>query len=556
MSSTASNPIATITNNLGYDVDIYDVYNPNPNTSTPGPLTYTLLATVLNGAAAQQVQTIRFASQLQAMYTGNIDALNKNYYQQFPVNVLAVSPFATSNAFTLTSDMQQTMVDTFKFIKYIQANPSSQLATNFCTALGDKMSQKKAINAFFEGTGSFKQCTVTTWTAVTTWQAQFTTPWQGTYYLYSLGGSSAASTTGTSAPALVATLVIAASAQDSSAVLTMAGTNNENTPVVMVGNGDMQEQNPGTGSLSVALTPTWLNINQTSLQSGKTVSNFVIGAAFTGTINGMEVTGNLNQLALPKPSDTSRNANDRNSSNMSLLNTIEGLVGMLTSIGMLYYMAKGHKQAETQKKNDAQRDATSKSDVEEKESQIEVEYQEKDVVEVGQTSEDLQVTVFKVQDAYRGVNQAEIVQNAQSIVEQQEAQLEEILEGGAPSQATEDAAQRLEEARTNLEKATDPATSAADRDVAATKATTDLADTSTSLQEQLQREGSDLSQEEEKALRDTKDALDKVQEQADATKQNERDQDEQNKNDPEEEVNPDNFEEPKAEDPPPFKGEL
>lgn len=193
--------------------------------------------------------------------------------------MLAVSPFADSNAFTVTSDNQQSMVDSFKFIKYTQANPSSQLATQFRTALGDTTNQKTAVNKFFQGTGSFKLCTLSTWTAVFTWQAQFTNPWQGTYYLYSLD----------KVPALVATLVITASADNSSAVLTMAGTNNENTAVVMAGDGTMSEQNQGTGNLSVALTPTWLNVAQTSQQDGKTVSNYVIGAAYTGTINGQKV---------------------------------------------------------------------------------------------------------------------------------------------------------------------------------------------------------------------------------------------------------------------------
>jgi hypothetical protein len=89
---TSTNPIATITNKLGFDVDIYDVFN--PNASTQGLLTYTKLATVPTGTAAQQVQTIHFASQLQATRSGNITALsNVNYYKQFPVAVLAVSPF-------------------------------------------------------------------------------------------------------------------------------------------------------------------------------------------------------------------------------------------------------------------------------------------------------------------------------------------------------------------------------------------------------------------------------------------------------------------------------
>jgi len=547
MGSTDTNPTATITNNLGYDVDIYDVFNPNANTSTQGSLTYTKLATVSSGASSQLVPTIHYASQLQAMRTGNITALNNNYYLQFPVAVLPISPFAQSNVFTLTSDMQQGMEDSFKFIKYTQANPSSQLATNFRTALGDKTSQKNAVNKFFQDTASFKKCTLTTWTAVFSWQAQFTSPWQGTYYLYSLGSSSAGSTTGSSAPALVATLVIVASAQADSAVLTMAGTNDENTSVVMGGDGTMQEQSQGTGNLSVVLNPTWLNITQTSQQNGKTVVNYAIGAAFTGTINGEKVTGNLNQLAIPSPSDSSNNAKDKNSANSFTLSTLIQVVGMLTGIGMLYYMAKGHKQAETQEKNDSQKDAKDKPDAEQRENRVEAAYQENEVPLQRNKSVQLESSIVpEVQGAYRQVGQAAEIQNKQSTVEKQINELSDVLEGGAPSQATEDAAVNLGKARADLQKAMDPATSAAERDVAMTDASTKLSNTSNELKTELEREGNNLSQQEEKALSDTKDALNEEREQADAAKENEKEQEEKTETDQDKEV--DDLKDPEAQE--------
>ncbi|KAK4690173.1 hypothetical protein P7C71_g6549, partial [Lecanoromycetidae sp. Uapishka_2] len=528
MSPTNPNPVAIIASNLGYDVDIYDVYN--PNASTQGILTYTKLATVPNGATAQQVQTIHYASQLQAMRTGSVTALNNNYYQQFPVAVLPVSPFAPSLAFTLTSDMQQGMEETFKFIKYAQANPSSQLATYFGTALGDKTSQKNAVNTFFQGTASFKQRTLTTWTAVFSWQAQFTNPWQGTYYLYSLDSSS---TTGSSAPALVATLAVVASAQASSAVLTMAGTNNENTPVIMVGDSTMEEQNPGIGNLSVVLTPTWLNISQTSQSSGNTVTNNVIGAAFTGTINGMKVTGNLNQLAIPNPSDTSRNATDENSANSFTLSSMAQLVGMLTGIGMLYYMAKGQNQAKTQKENDVQKDGNSKPDTEKELNRVDVDYQAKDVPLVAAESERLgNSTVPKVTYAYKQVDQAADIQNKEAAVEKQETELEEISEEEPPSKTTVDAAGNLVTAQTDLETATNPATSATDRDAAMTDATTTLKNTSTELNTELHETGVQLPQDERNAQQDTEDALNKEQEEADAIEQNEKEQEQQDENGP------------------------
>ncbi|KAL5625847.1 hypothetical protein FOBRF1_000190 [Fusarium oxysporum] len=544
MSST-SNPVASITNNSGSSVDIYDVFNPSTDPKMQGPLTYTKLATVSSGST-QQVQTIHFASQLQAMFTGNVTALSGTYYQQFPVAVLAVSPFADSNAFTVTSDNQQSMVDSFKFIKYTQANPSSQLATQFRTALGDTTNQKNAVNKFFQSTGSFKLCTLTTWTAVFTWQAQFTNPWQGTYYLYSLD----------KVPALVATLAITASAENSSAVLTMAGTNNENTAVVMAGDGTMSEQNQGTGNLSIALTPTWLNVAQTSQQDGKTVSNYVIGAAFTGTINGQKVAGNLNQLAIPDPSDNSKNANNKNAANGFSLSTLEGLIGMLTSIGMLYYMAKGHKQAETQKKNDVEKDATSKKDAEDKVEKVDKDYQAESVPEVAAQAEKVEATVPEVQQGYKEVVQAQDVQSKQDTIRQQEKSMEEVLEGGAPSEATENTAMNLAKADKEVSKAADPNTSPAERDSALSDASTTLTKTSEDIQTSLNDQAEELPKEEADKLKDAQDAIDQVQEETQAEKENQEEQEARDEESPENEVEDSTFDPPEGREAPPFEGAI
>ncbi|KAL4730978.1 hypothetical protein ACLX1H_003020 [Fusarium chlamydosporum] len=538
---TTSNPIATITNNSGFDVEIYDVFNPSTDTSNPGPLTYTLLATVPNGTTSQKVQTIHFASQLQAMLTGNIAALNGNYYQQFPVAVMAVSPFKDTNDTTITSNMLQSMVDSFKFIKYSQANPSSQLATKFRAALGDKKSQKDAVNSFFQSSGSFKLCTITTWTATFTWQAQFTNPWQGTYYLYTLGKGAS----GSSAPALTATLAITASANDNSAVLTMSDTNGENTPVAMAGDGSMQEKDQGMGNLSVALKPTWLNVSQTSKDDPKKV-NFVIGAAFTGTINGVKVAGNLNKLAVPDPSDKSKNADNKNSANDWSLNKLEGLVGMLTSIGMLYYMAKGHKQAETQKKDNAEKDAKTKEDAQKSEEKVESDYQANDVPEIKNQSDKVDAIVPDVQQGYKEVNQAQDIQNKQDTIREQERQLEEILEGGAPSTATEDTAMNLSKAQKDLESAMDPNATVEARDTALTDASTTLTDTSAKIKEAVNDQASNLPEEERKALDDTQEALDQVQEQAEASEQAQEEREQENEKSTEEEVEEGQFEDPEA----------
>ncbi|KAF4446687.1 hypothetical protein F53441_9729 [Fusarium austroafricanum] len=543
MGSTA-NPIASITNNSGSSVDIYDVFNPSTDPKMQGPLTYKKLDTIPNNST-KKVQTIHFASQLQAMVTGNITALNSLYYQQFPVAVLAVSPFADSNDFTITSDNQQGMVDSFKFIKYSQANPSSQLATQFRDALGDTKSQKDAVNKFFQNTGSFKLCTLTTWTAAFTWQAQFTNPWQGTYYLYSVD----------KAPALVATLAITASAANNSAVLTMSGTNNQNTPVVMAGDGTMSEQNQGTGNLSIVLKPTWLNVAQTSQQDGKTVSNYVIGAAFTGTINGQKVAGNLNQLAIPDPSDKSKNANNKNSANCFSMNSLEGLVGMLTGIGMLYYMAKGHKQAENQKERDVQKDSKNKKEADDKVEKAEKDYQKDSVPQVKEQAQKVEPTVPQVQQGYKEVVQAQDIQSKQDTIRQQEKSLEEVLEGGAPSQATEDTAMSLAKARDEVAKAADPTTSPAERESSLNDASTTLTKTSEDIQTALKDQAEELPKEEAEKLQDAQEAIDQVQEEAQAEKEVQEEQEKRDEESPENDVEEGVFEKPEGREAPSFKPE-
>ncbi|KAL9564989.1 hypothetical protein ACKAV7_010847 [Fusarium commune] len=557
MSSTTTNPTATITNNLGFDVDIYDVFN--PDTSKPGPLTYTFVVTVPNGASDQKVQTIRRYSQLQAMRTGNIEALNNNYYQQFPVALFVVTPFVSSSAFSLTKDMQQSMEQSFKFIKFSQANPTSQLATDFRTALGDKTSQEDAVNKFFQGTGSFKLCTLSTWTAVFGWQTQFTSPWKGTYYLYSLGSSTAGSS---SAPALVATLVITSSADANSAVLTMANTDNENTGVVMAGNGTMQEKDPGLGNISLALAPAWLNVAQTSQQDGKTVYKYVIGAAFTGTINGINVAGNLNQLSIPDPSDSSQNASDKNSANKLSISSIASVVGMLTgtlgvvaSIGMVYFMWKGSKQAEDQKKLDAQEEANDEEDANARERQVEQNHQRDEVPKVKAEADKLEADVApKVQEAYEVVGQAETIQRQVKNVEILELEIVDALENGPANENLEKVGDKVEDVRGKLRDATNIDKNAKDRKADLNNVKGDLKDASGKIQTVLEEEAGRLPQEVEKSLANAKDAMKKQEQQNEAREKAEEKLRERNKEKAEKELDDADFDNAKEQDDDPLEG--
>ena len=544
----STDPIATITNNLGFDVDIYDVFN--PNASAQGLLTYKKLATVPNGTTAQQVQTIHFASQLQAVRSGNITALsNVNYYQQFPVAVLAVSPFGQSKDFTLTTDMQQAMEQSFQFIKYTQANPSSVLATNFRTALADKTSQQNAVNTFFQGTTSFKLCTLVTWTTVVGWQVQFTNPWQGTYYLYSLGTTSTGSTTSASPPALVATLAIASSAEADSAVLTTAVTN-QSTPIVMVGDSTMQEANPGTGAISVALTPTWLNVTQTSQQDGKTVTAYVIGAAFTGTINNVQVAGNLNQLAIPDPTDKSQNATDKNASNSFIITTTSQLVGMLSGIGMLFVMIWGHRKSTTQKKMDVQKDAKDKEDAEEKQAEVEAEDRRNDGPPEEAKQAEVSKSASEVPSEYEQNELSQRVDKEENEVEHEEEEIgEDLGDGNAPDEEFEEAADEVEEADLNLEKATDPNTSAKDREAAVNNADSNLKDSGAEINNDLVENRNKLPEMEVEAEANAAKASKEVEQEDEADKEVEEEHQEEIEHDEAGEVNEAEEGDPVAQDP-------
>ena len=544
----STDPIATITNNLGFDVDIYDVFN--PNASAQGLLTYKKLATVPNGTTAQQVQTIHFASQLQAVRSGNITALsNVNYYQQFPVAVLAVSPFGQSKDFTLTTDMQQAMEQSFQFIKYTQANPSSVLATNFRTALADKTSQQNAVNTFFQGTTSFKLCTLVTWTTVVGWQVQFTNPWQGTYYLYSLGTTSTGSTTSASPPALVATLAIASSAEADSAVLTTAVTN-QSTPIVMVGDSTMQEANPGTGAISVVLTPTWLNVTQTSQQDGKTVTAYVIGAAFTGTINGVQVAGNLNQLAIPDPTEKSQNATDKNASNSFIITTTSQLVGMLSGIGMLFVMIWGHRKSTTQKKMDVQKDAKDKEDAEEKQAEVEAEDRRNDGPPEEAKQAEVSKSASEVPSEYEQNELSQRVDKEENEVEHEEEEIgEDLGDGNAPDEEFEEAADEVEEADLNLEKATDPNTSAKDREAAVNNADSNLKDSGAEINNDLVENRNKLPEMEAEAEANAAKASKEVEQEDEADKEVEEEHQEEIEHDEAGEVNEAEEGDPVAQDP-------
>lgn len=533
---TTKNPVADISNNLGFDVDIYDVYH---GTGDPkGLYTYTKLGTVQANTQNVQIQTIHAASQLQAMHTGAIDALNNLYYYQFPVKVMAVSKFKDNNAFSITTDDQQGMEQSFKFIKYVTANPDSKTAQAFVTALSDSNNQETAVDAFFASTGSFKKCTLITWVAVTAWQTQFTNPWQGPYYLYSVVDGPVSDT---NKPALIATVSIVSNSNSNTATLTIPDSGGQSTALSMTGDGSMQAANESDTQLSVSLTPTWLNIRQiTTGTAGIPISSrYVIGSALTGTVMGTKVTGTQNKLNLPDNSGTS--AMQKFQLAQSIVNSLFQLIGILVSGGMLFIMFKQYQQGKEQKKNDAENKADKNPPVDrdklrEAESEIDEEYKaDLGSDEVRRSVSDTASELLTAREQRSRLDDSEDALDQYNMVEKEEARIEQVLELNPPSDKLEDTAEQLSDVKDSI--------MSGDTEDANEK----LQQLDADITSALEHSASNLQQYEKNTLEKNQEAVKEQVEQAEAVKEAQELKSQEAENDPDEPVDPDNFEPVEAE---------
>ncbi|WP_298739945.1 hypothetical protein [uncultured Chitinophaga sp.] len=454
--NTSDNPIASISNNLGFDVDIYDVYN---STGDPNGLyTYTKLGTVKANAQLVQIQTIHRASQLQAMRTGTVDALNEQYYYQFPVKVMAVSMLKDDNTFIITTDDQEGMEQSFMFIKYVTANLDSKTAKAFITALSDADNQEAAVNAFFAGTGSFKKCTLITWVAVTAWQVQFSSAWQGNYYLYSVVDGPV---TATNKPELIATVSIVSTKDQQSATLKLSGQSDLSTSLSMVGDGTIQESNPGDDTLSVSLTPTWLNVRQRNDSSGKPVK-FVLGSALAGTVGGVKVAGTQQKLDLPDGNSSSSSSMRKFQLAQGIINSTFQLTGILLSIAMFAIMTVQLIREIWWKKNNVVNKADGnspqfKQDVEKEQIALDNDLKEE------MSGNEMQAIKTAANDAastsgsvYGQLNNSEMTSELSGAIQKEEGKIENLLERGPASPALEQTEGELNQAEIYLD-ADDPA---------------------------------------------------------------------------------------------------
>jgi hypothetical protein len=496
------NPIATITNNVSVDVDIYDVFN--PSNSANAVLTYTKLDTVKQGET-KQIQTIHLASQLQAMYTGVIPALNGNYYYQFPVAVMAILAIGSKKqtSYTITDDDKTGMEQSFLFQKYVVANADSQIAKDFFAALNDP-DQEKAVNKFFASTKNFKTCTLAKWTAAVSWCSQFTSAWQGPYYLYSVPPKDSST-----APTLIATVNIVSTPTADSAVLAL-GDPSQNTALSMNGQG-LEESNVGEGDISVSLKPAWINLVQTDDQGN---TRYLIGNALSGVVNGITVfgTGQARTISNPDDSADQQKKDQQDQKDFDRwFSKITTLISLGVAILTAYFFYKQLKAGETQKTNNSAEEAARKSggdddnavdDAIEKENDDYKESFSDDSGEIPLVRKRVAKVPEETKKAVEEVVKQEKVNKLENVVDDQVEKLSDVLEKKPPTDDIENTAGTLSEVQSDIKDIQDGKPGA--KSVEEVK--TSLKDVSTTIE--TQSKADDWKQYEKKALETTKEDID------------------------------------------------
>lgn len=500
MTSTAQGGVNVgITNNLSIDVDIYDVFNPSTGSSTL-PYVYTKLGTIAKGTTGS-VTTIRQASMLQAMYTGIIAELAGNYYYQFPIKIMSGTQFSFGTpaplAYTIAESDRLSMIQSFTFHKFATANPSSALTQNLYTAL--KAGDPTAINSYFAGTANFKNCTYGSWNAVMAWMNMFTCAWQGPYYLYETAPTPLPANY---TPVLLATLNIVSTAQNNSATLTMCSADASGNPiyanppqttvVVMAGDGSMTDANPGT-DVTTSLSPVWMNVVQSSMQNGTPVANYLIGSAVCGTIAGQNVVSSQTARQAPgKPADPSKQ-----SSFDSIFNHLCSAVGLLAGLLMVYEFVAKKAGESSAAKEKAKADATSETDFKQKSDTIDSAAATDIATDCKANSTTIETNSSGVSGDYGSISDSmkadtmtqAMDASAQTINEEFQTQIENGL---TPSAASEEVAQNIADGFTEVKA-----------DIASgnlNDAATKLETVSTTAQQAIQQQESQMAESETTAL--------------------------------------------------------
>ena len=529
MSTSNSNPQVGVTNNTSDTLVIYDVFNPSKN-GQQVPYQYTKLAT-LAPKETKSVQTIREASQLQAMYTGKIEEMNNAYYYQFPIKVMSAVQFTFDNPpplkYTIEKGDKAAMIQSFFFHRFAMANPDSALTKNLYAAL--KKGNVKAVNNFFESTKNFKNCTLGTWNAILSWMQMFSSPWQGPYYIYKQAPNPVPENY---IPQLIATLSIKSDAQNNTATLTMCSADSKGNPVftnppetteiIMNGDGTMGDSSPGQ-DVSVSLTPIWMNVVQTKMVNKTPVSNYYIGPAVTGTVAGNKVVSSQTARQLPgKPADPKK-ASSFDAIFGKLGQTVGLIVGLLFLGEFAMKMWKGAKEKITELKEKA----TSKKEFEEESESVENTSDPELVSDIESEEDTFNNDGKEVSGNYNEISDAlqkdvmeqTMEDTAKNIQEEISNQLDD---GYTPTEefesAVNDMNESFKEAKQDIE----------DGDFS--EANSKLSDASKNINETIEKTGEELADWEKSTLEESSDAVKDAADESDALDkaQEERDQDIEN----------------------------
>ena len=377
---TTNGPSVSVTNNSGVDVEIFDVYNPHPK-SDPGLYQYTPLGKVSN-TQTETIQTIHFASQLLAVYNGNMKLNGITVvYEKFPVAVIGIcamdppvnkKPLPPYN-WAISADDYTGMQQAFSLIVYTTANPDSVTAQNFQTALNTVAENKDtlhgtAVNTFFQNSASFSKATWVAWNQVVSWQTQSLSAWQGTYYLYNEPSgdetlqlmavvnivSNINATSGT--PSVPDENGIVQPDAQSTGIMT-SGTlsvpdqngivqpDAQSTGIVQSGTGTITQADPAgsagsdTGMvLSLSVVPAWASIATTNADS----VNYAIGGSMLGTFNNTKVGGNGQKMNIPTitptitPTTTPTASSGGQPSATSLIFSVLAAISSFAMVLMMY----------------------------------------------------------------------------------------------------------------------------------------------------------------------------------------------------------------------------
>ncbi|MEL6750272.1 MAG: hypothetical protein AAFO09_08335 [Pseudomonadota bacterium] len=482
-----NNPKVDVTNSTSVELEIFDVYNATGKTDDS--FTYTSLGKVAPGATAS-IQTIHFASQLQAMASGSIPGLS-NKQSQFPVAVLAVSVLSDVTSYTIDDSNVTAMVETYNFIRYVNANPGSKIGKQFTAALGEK-DQKTQVDAFFASSASFKHCTMSTWSTLTFWEQQYLSPWQSSFYLYQSGEHI------TEIKLVAGVNIIVNRDGSTTANLGLVDANGQwskESQVVelAMSGGTITEKDEGASSVSVSLSPLWGNAQQKQNGSVKNV----IAPVLTGVVNNTKVMGNFIQMTTPSGEGAKSSAVESWIDKQLKSINIQTVVGLLISFAMLLVMMRGEKNAKVSKSKDPVKE---KDKIESEQEQIEQNTESEVAKQQSELSSKVDSLVEQINQQSEQIKSLEQKLKAQELLDSQKEKVKEILEEAPANNQVEKVVEGLGDSEKAIERG--------DYDGAINT----LAENANVVEEMVRRDSENFSEKQQEVAKE-------VQEQAEEAKQ-------------------------------------